>query len=75
MKQDPRVVMLFTGVRDQLWSAVSKASGFRQSLLPFADLGTTGAACGVASYLPSPGPASFASLTSTQRDHVLFLLG
>src|SRR5579859_3919322 len=74
IKQDPRIVMLFTGVRYQLWSVVSKASGFRQLLLPFADLRSFGAACGVSSYLLSPGPDSFASLTSTQRELVLFLL-
>jgi choline dehydrogenase-like flavoprotein len=74
MKQEPRMLMLFTGVRDNIWSAASQASGFRQILSPFADLRSFGAACGVTTYLASSGPESFASLTAIQREHVLFLL-
>ena len=66
-------MMLFTGARDQIWSAARQASGFRQLLSPFADLRTLGEACGIKSYLP-PGLTSFASLTVDQREHVLFLL-
>jgi hypothetical protein len=68
------MLILFTGVRDNIWSTASQASGFRQLLSPFADLSSFGAACGIASYLSSSGSESFASLTVIQREHVLFLL-
>jgi choline dehydrogenase-like flavoprotein len=74
LKQDPRISLLLAGARDGIWSASSQAIGFRQLLQTFADLRGFGATCGVQDYLRSTGPESFADLTRTQREHVLFLL-
>jgi choline dehydrogenase-like flavoprotein len=73
-KHDSRLFSLLTGARDGIWTAASQAAGFRQLLLPFVDLRSFGAACGVESYLKPNLPKSFAALTPAQRQHVLFLL-
>jgi choline dehydrogenase-like flavoprotein len=74
LKEDPKALALFTDVRNNLWSAANRSPRFHQLILPFADLRAFGSSCGVQSYLHPTSPASFASLSRPQRDHVLFLL-
>src|ERR1700677_2270859 len=74
LKQDPRTFALLTSARDNMWSEANHAPGFRRLLSPFSDLRGLGTSCGIQAYLGSRGLESFASLTQSERDHVLLLL-
>jgi hypothetical protein len=74
LRQNPDVFSLLAGVRDGIWSASSQATSFQLLLKPFADLRGFGTTCGMQDYLRPTGSGSFADLTQTQREHVLFLL-
>ena len=74
LRTDPRLFELFTEARDGLWSAAGQSERFRQLLSPFADLRSLGTACGVSSLLHGAGVESFAELTPSEREHVLYLL-
>ena len=72
--QDPRTLAMLAAVQDNIWSAANQSPRFRQLLSPFADLQFFGSSCGIRAYLHPAGPLSFATLTRTQQDRVLFLL-
>jgi choline dehydrogenase-like flavoprotein len=74
LTQDSSTRVLLADVRDAMWSEANQAPGFRRLLSPFTDLRGFGAFCGVQSYLGATGSESFASLSQSQRDHVLLLL-
>ena len=65
---------MLAAVQDNIWSAANQSPRFRQLLSPFADLQFFGSSCGIRAYLHPAGPLSFATLTRTQQDRVLFLL-
>lgn len=71
---DPTAGPAFVSVRDGIWSTAAQSPQFRERLMPFQDLRSFGAACGIGTYLHLSGPASFAALPPAQREHVLFLL-
>ncbi len=74
LKQSSPTVLLLAETRDDIWKADGQTPAFRQLLAPFVDLGSFGSACGISNELKRVQTPSFATLTVSQRRHVLFLL-
>jgi choline dehydrogenase-like flavoprotein len=74
LPNDPKTEGLLMAARDGIWQQAGSSPEFRQLLLPFVDLKGFGSHCGIAQALQDTGAASFAGLSSDNRQHVLFLL-
>lgn len=74
LKAEPRSAALLVQAREGIWASASRAPDFQHLLLPFEDLRSFGASCGMESFLRSASGTSLASLTRVQQDHVLWLL-
>ena len=74
VRQTPQVERLFLAAREGIWSAASTEPAFQQLLAPFLDLRGFGVTCHMADFLKEASASVFASLNTTQRRHVLYLL-
>ncbi|MGA7339753.1 MAG: GMC family oxidoreductase [Terracidiphilus sp.] len=73
LKQDSRLHALFVENRENIWRENSSLA-LSRLLAPFADLRGFGTSCGIRTFLRPEGAGSFAALTRSEREHVLFLL-
>lgn len=58
LPNDPKTARLLAAARDGIWHEAGRSDGFRQLLLPFADLRGFGNACGIAQVIQGAGGTS-----------------
>lgn len=74
LPNDPKTAALLKAARDGIWQQISKVPAAQQLLAPFVDLRGFGAACGIAPFLNGTGVTSFAALSASKQEQLLFLL-
>jgi choline dehydrogenase-like flavoprotein len=74
LPNDPHTTALLKTARDAIWQQTGNVPGVQELLQPFADLRGFGSACGITQVTKGESTPSFAALSASKRQQVLFLL-
>jgi choline dehydrogenase-like flavoprotein len=74
LPNDPQATAFLKAARDGIWQEAGGVPAVQQLLAPFADLRGFRNSCGVAQVIDGTGATSFAALSASKRQQVLFSL-